>query len=84
MQRRNMKKIKLLILLATAILLVACASPQEKAAKAQERAADSQYKLTQERLRLTEEHEECVSAAGADQAKMMKCDQILKRMEALR
>lgn len=79
-----MKRLELPTLLTIVTLLVACSSPQEKAAEAQERAANSQYELTQERLRLTEEHEKCVSAAGAEQAKMTNCDQILKRIEALR
>ena len=69
--------------LAAMAVLVGCASPAEKAAEAQERLANSQNELIQERLRLTEEHEKCVDKAGSDPTKMAKCDQILKRIQAL-
>ena len=69
--------------LTALVVLAGCASPAEKAAEAQERMANSQNELIQERLKLAEEHEKCVDKAGSDQTKLAKCDQILKRIQAL-
>lgn len=78
-----MRRSATLTRLAALVALAGCASPTEKAAEAQERMANSQNELIQERLKLAEEHEECVDKAGSDQTELARCDQILKRIQAL-
>ena len=78
-----MQRSAILASVAGLAVLFGCTSPAEKAAEAQERMANSQNELIQERLRLAEEHEDCVDSAGEDQTEMARCDQILKRIDAL-
>ncbi len=71
-----MKRIQIVLLFLAAILLSACASPQERAYEAQE-------KVHNERLSLIDEYKDCIDAAGADSAKAEACDRYLKATEAL-
>ena len=70
-------RIKLLALAAiTAVAIVACASPQEKAAKAQQ-------EYTEEKTKTLRDYKKCIKKAGGDAAKQQQCDALLKAVSAV-
>ena len=70
-------KLSSVILSFLALLIMACASPQDKAYKAQEA-------VHKERLNLVDEYRKCLEKAGTDKVKVEACDQYLKAAEALK
>ena len=72
-----MKFIGILMLPVIALVLLSCASPQDKAYKAEE-------KIHKERLKLIDEYQKCLKKAGEDKMKAESCEQYLKAAEALK
>ncbi len=72
-----MKLIYFILLPVVTLVLLSCASPQDKAYKAQE-------EIHKERLELIEEYQECLKKAGDDKTEVEVCDQYLKAAEALK
>jgi len=64
-------------IIALALALSACSSPQDRAYKAQE-------KVHNERLELIDEYKACIKKAGDDKVKVEACGQYLKAAEALK
>jgi len=65
-------------------LLVACASPEERAAEAQERSYKAQESVANRRLKLVDQYQACVKDAGGNQQKAAACDSYLRAAEALK
>ncbi len=69
--------VSLLSIIALALALSGCSSPQDKAYKAQEN-------VHNERLALIDKYKACLDKAGDDKMKAEACDQYLKAAEALK
>lgn len=73
----NIKKILFMFLVALALMILSCASPQDKAYEAQE-------KVHNERLELIEQYQECLKKVEKNNTDKDVCDQYLKAAEALK
>lgn len=72
-----MKLIRIVLLPFVVLVLLGCASPQDKAYEAQE-------KVHKERLDLIDKYQKCLKDAGDDKMKVETCDQYLKAADALK
>ena len=72
-----MKLIQIFLMVVTALVLISCSSPQNRAYEAQE-------DIHKERLELIEKYQDCMKDSGGDKVKAGVCDQYLKAADALK
>ena len=78
-----MKLLNVLLIVAAAMLITACSSPETKAYNAQAKSSDYQSKIAQERLKLVDQYKKRVKDADTDKDKREACDSYLKAADAL-
>lgn len=72
-----MKTIRILLLMVISMVLISCASSQDRAYEAQEG-------VHNKRIELVEKYQDCMDDAGDDKMKAEACDQYRKAAEALK
>jgi len=84
MKGGTMRLVMTLIIVCVAVMVVGCASPENRAYKAKAKSADYQSKIAKERLKLVEDYKKCIEKAGEDNNKIEACDSYLKAAESLK